>query len=357
MSEKMTELSAKYPSFFILCGILAGIIPGINNWLLLFVPLAVLPVIIFFTGKRNLVRFLIGLAVGLCSMLIRQHTASDNYATIIGRANCGAEIQVEICDTSCAGNIDWLPNPNLVFCEVRKLRYSPTDTWQKASGKLAVRFPREFRKVYYGDNLCLLGSFILPDSDSKVIQYTVTDKGVSSANTGDLSGFDFNGFLKARGVSRVFYAREGNIIDHTGSLTGGILQVRDFLLKHLCDGMPDGEPRKLLAALIFGCKQGLDYQTKQEFIKTGTIHIFTVSGFHVGVLALMIFWLLRWLPFKTALFSGSGNRISICFDNRHESSGSKNADHDLNLGSMPGNALQNSWPKYYLSGGGPDSGV
>jgi ComEC/Rec2-related protein len=35
------------------------------------------------------------------------------------------------------------------------------------------------------------------------------------------------------------------------------------------------------------------------FISSGTIHVFTVSGLHVGMLALLLFWLLRGVPFST----------------------------------------------------------
>lgn len=50
--------------------------------------------------------------------------------------------------------------------------------------------------------------------------------------------------------------------------------------------------------MLFGCRQGIEYQTRLDFIRSGTIHILTVSGLHIGMFAGVMFLLLAFLPFR-----------------------------------------------------------
>lgn len=47
--------------------------------------------------------------------------------------------------------------------------------------------------------------------------------------------------------------------------------------------------------MLLGDKQKLDSQTKTQFIQTGTLHLFAISGLHIGVIAFALFALLRGL--------------------------------------------------------------
>ena len=53
-----------------------------------------------------------------------------------------------------------------------------------------------------------------------------------------------------------------------------------------------------MAAIMFGCRHGVDYRNRKNFLQSGVMHIFAVSGLHVGMLALSLFIFLRWLPFR-----------------------------------------------------------
>ena len=50
--------------------------------------------------------------------------------------------------------------------------------------------------------------------------------------------------------------------------------------------------------MLFGCRQGIEYETRQDFIRSGTIHILTVSGLHIGMFAGVLFLLSAFLPFR-----------------------------------------------------------
>lgn len=53
------------------------------------------------------------------------------------------------------------------------------------------------------------------------------------------------------------------------------------------------EDAGMLAAMLFGDKTALDEQQRAEFERTGTFHLFVVSGLHVALFTGAAFWLLR----------------------------------------------------------------
>ena len=59
-----------------------------------------------------------------------------------------------------------------------------------------------------------------------------------------------------------------------------------------------------LNAMLFGDRLGLNREMRKGFERTGSFHLFVVSGMHIGLIALGIFWLARRtrLPMGTATF-------------------------------------------------------
>ncbi len=49
----------------------------------------------------------------------------------------------------------------------------------------------------------------------------------------------------------------------------------------------------MLAAMLFGDRAGLNHQLRLGFERTGSFHLFVVSGMHVALVAGLLFWLLR----------------------------------------------------------------
>jgi competence protein ComEC len=64
----------------------------------------------------------------------------------------------------------------------------------------------------------------------------------------------------------------------------------------------------LAAAVLLGAREELDPHRVEPFVLTGTIHVLVVAGFHVGVLAFLLFQALRlsWVPRRTALVAVAG---------------------------------------------------
>src|SRR5260370_10817834 len=54
----------------------------------------------------------------------------------------------------------------------------------------------------------------------------------------------------------------------------------------------------MLNAMLFGGRAGLNKTQRVGFERTGSFHLFVVSGMHVGLLAGLVFWLARRLKLR-----------------------------------------------------------
>lgn len=110
--------------------------------------------------------------------------------------------------------------------------------------------------------------------------------------------FDERGYLEQQGIIALGSVRA----DHVERLPGKsgswwrlrLSAVRRSLLAkiHLLWKDRDGA---LLAALLIGDRTGLDRELMTDYQRTGAYHILVVAGLKVGILALVVMWLLRWL--------------------------------------------------------------
>ena len=75
------------------------------------------------------------------------------------------------------------------------------------------------------------------------------------------------------------------------------LKIRNIFLKRLLCKIRDQEIAQMSALLFFGASQGAYSEHKQNFAASGIIHLFSVSGLHVTLVAGIILLFLRPLPF------------------------------------------------------------
>lgn len=89
------------------------------------------------------------------------------------------------------------------------------------------------------------------------------------------------------------------------SLHTFLLEIRDKLLTRLCSHIDNDTNRNLAAAFFFGFTGGLNSERRKDFAAAGTVHLFAVSGLHVGMAALLVLWGLRFLPFRLRCFGAA----------------------------------------------------
>ena len=303
---------AKMPALLILLGVVNAILPqllfpGLSWWMVILWIAPILIISAFLLSRKQTLILFLSLCAGLLSLNSHQKITASSYVSLLGNRDRYAEILVKVIDTSCCGkDISWLPNPALMTVEVMEVRLNGETKWNKSYGKAAVRLPRDAPLLDYGDIIKLKGNFrysgnhfllqenIVPSDVSKPV--IVKDAEILASP----GSKHFSDYLKSRNISRIFYCKEfQGIKSRSAGLYRPVLGLRNFFLKNVTNGIKNKKHCDLLATLLFGCRQGLDYADKVNYVKSGTIHIFTVSGLHVGILALILFWIFRWVPFRT----------------------------------------------------------
>ena len=282
----------RYSSLPILLGLMNSIVPcvllGDKSILLSF--FCSLPLILVFIPSlrspglakyplyHQFVKIIVCTCVGWCAIYVNRNLPDDHYTKQIYAKNCGAIIESEIIDTSCVGQSQpWLSNPRLIYARILKIKFTNSDRWKPCSGNIMIRL-RDSPLVEYGSVVQLEGVF-------------------TSASPAMFSGDGFNHYLRARGVYRIF---ESSSIVFTNTINSSVsfaCSFRNAIMDRVMQGL-SLNTKKIVAAMFFGCKQGLDRITKDNFSMSGTSHAFAISGLHIGILSLLSLCVLRLFPLR-----------------------------------------------------------
>lgn len=310
--KQLCHAYQKYPAALVLGGMVAGIAPAVLmseygfwsrlGWsLILLLPLLI---VLPHRGHVAIISMLAG--TGLTWLYV--NTLPDDYLKILGNRDRGAEITVKIVDSSCSGKtIPWLKNPNMIKAELHTVKLNGENTVQQTSGMLALVMPRGSAPVNYGDFYVVKGVFRKPKGELQESRSDIYPECSGIAiqtepfRTTKYGVFNFENYLLARGMVRIFYAAEAlpAIPPERSNLYEKLLYGRDKVMLAVAGGIRQDELSAMLATLIFGYRQGLEPETRTAFIWSGTIHIFSVGGMHVVIMAMLLFWILRPLSFRT----------------------------------------------------------
>jgi len=110
--------------------------------------------------------------------------------------------------------------------------------------------------------------------------------------------FDYARYMKDRGIYGTLYARSGNWEKLERESGFSILvfssRIRSSLYNVLAERL-NGDELALCSALIFGERDYISDEVKDSFSRAGVMHVMAVSGLHVGIIYLMLFYLLFFL--------------------------------------------------------------
>jgi competence protein ComEC len=122
---------------------------------------------------------------------------------------------------------------------------------------------------------------------------------VQSLSWGNSDDQEFDKFLLR---AHVFHASKRSIIAERVRPANAFLQfchhTNLFFQRTLRDGESPGSDSQadVLVAMMLGEKTALTHLQKEEFRHSGTMHLFAISGLHVGVVAMLVAWLLSLMP-------------------------------------------------------------
>jgi competence protein ComEC len=143
---------------------------------------------------------------------------------------------------------------------------------------------------------------VVPEEGSTLLVKAALKKIPGPRNPGE---FDYSRYLASRNIFRQVYLKKG-----TWTLSGfeswspraRSSAWRRKLVNRLNTIVSPEAHRGLLAALTLGYREDLDAHTKQLFSEAGVMHVMALSGFNVGLIALV-------LEFLFGMFSGARWRI------------------------------------------------
>ncbi len=166
-----------------------------------------------------------------------------------------------------------LEPPNVLNCQIE---------YDGKAFDAAVIFPPEQKRVVYGERFRFTGKI-----------FPATPMGIR---------FDGSKFTET--VPPLYGNRPLLRLENAEKLPSGIsfftpfFWLRDKLLSRLLNHVENPEVRAMAAKMFFSASAGTHHHLHNDFIISGTIHIFSVSGLHVTILAGMILILLKFLPFQ-----------------------------------------------------------
>lgn len=138
------------------------------------------------------------------------------------------------------------------------------------TGELFLAFADPYLAVSYGDQVRVTGRLSVPESFD-------TDTGRT---------FDYEGYLKARGVHEVMYRAQVNVI---ASGEGNLVLEKLYVLKYGFMEVIErsiAEPAVGLGeGLLLGVKQALGDDLEDVFRTVGIIHIVVLSGYNIMIVA------------------------------------------------------------------------
>ena len=119
-------------------------------------------------------------------------------------------------------------------------------------------------------------------------------------NFGNQGALDYRSMLQQQGIAALGSTGADKVerLPGVGGSRWGRWRscARESVLRKIHEVWPEREAG-LMDAMLIGERAFLQRETSLEFQRSGTYHILVVSGMNVGILALVIFWLLRRIRF------------------------------------------------------------
>lgn len=247
-------------------------------------PAALLP-LLFFPVRDVFYCFALPALAGLISVLMFLDRIRNDPLREAMVSSCAAgEAELEMIDSALSPGPGSPGVPNRILARTRRIRFTGEEEWRILSSRVFVSMrPGEEREKFspgYGDVYRMKGLFLEPE------------KGLFPG------AYDDAAYLRRRGVQALFRADSAERILEGNGFYSNLLRLRGILLDRITGPMKNADAKALAAAILFGLPQGLSREMKQDFIRSGTVHILTVSGTHVAMFTSLLFLLFAFVSFR-----------------------------------------------------------
>lgn len=178
--------------------------------------------------------------------------------------SCHAELEVEIRGNPALGEGRQVQRQE---CEVRRVRLD--EAWQDSSGRIQVMFGQGCR-LRHGERWRVVGA-MLPTAEDGYGRH-LRSLGIWR----QLEAVEAEWLAPARGWRRWYQ---------------GYLDLRERLGETLCAGM-SAEYGGLYLSMVLGRRDLFTQEARMRFVRSGLLHVFAISGLHVGLVYVVFRWLL-----------------------------------------------------------------
>jgi len=118
-------------------------------------------------------------------------------------------------------------------------------------------------------------------------------------NFNNPGGFNYRRFLACKGIWVTGYVEKdagiATIARGKGNPFLHLIEAWRERIRILLDKNAPTKTRGIMKALILGEREEISKEVKEEFIVAGVAHIIAISGLHMGIIALVIFSLAKWI--------------------------------------------------------------
>ncbi len=167
---------------------------------------------------------------------------------------------------------------------------------QEKQGHIRITVRREQRAWRYGDRVRLRLKVRRP------------------RNFGNPGGFDYEGYLARREIYLTGFLQNDAGVERLPGVHGGLWARIEKLRREIRGFFEHQLPQEqaaLMKALVVGDRGGISRNMRESFVTAGVAHLLAISGLHVGMLAGVVFLLVRFVGSFSVILLLRFNLIKI----------------------------------------------
>lgn len=289
-------MSQKRPFVYITsafaCGIFFGSLSGIPLFHSFILSSSFVALAITFSKNRILSHVNLYLALFFLGILFYRNSSIlpvDHVSNFLAQKDEETALSGVVSDDPVIGESFYGREKTTFILDVSAIKKD--GRWRGAKGLVMVYMYNEGRTFHYGDEVVLEGILSGPHS--------LKNPGL----------FDYSKYLAVKNIYAILKVAPNGLaetlkINRRNAITGFAYKLRHKIMK-LLDRYLSADSSGFLKAILVGDRSALNRSIEDDFVKTGTVHILSVSGQHVGLLAVLslaIFAFFR-IPYKARIVS------------------------------------------------------
>ncbi|MFW6414496.1 MAG: ComEC/Rec2 family competence protein [Verrucomicrobiota bacterium] len=210
--------------------------------------------------------------LGIILSFIHLQIPWQNYSEKLTRPVTRMEVRGVVTEPLYGGDkLEWLRDKKNIEVQLNSMRRFSDEPWEETAGKIVLRTKKPLA-LEYGDVIQFRAVFKRPEQP--------LFKGA----------FNYRKYLRANGITHIAEVDDNNLVKLRGvtdwrRIPHVLFRLREKGVEILTRQLDDEQNRQIAAAMVFGYREGLSYDLKERFISSGAVHIFAISGLHVGIIA------------------------------------------------------------------------